>query len=178
MGKVKGEDVILYVQDIFNTKCPDPIGCARSITFNMDIDMIETSITGNGNFRTYIPAAKTVTANIEGLVGIKTATPEIKSGEITRFYVPGIPSAAEGFVINIPDLCVSIGSTIIVNGDIFDDAPYTVVDYFNYGGGTAIVVSGTVPVFSTFTGTITIQRYFYNIDRIYGAMMKIGRAHV
>lgn len=170
MGKVKGEDVMLYIQDISNAKCADPIGCARSITFNMDVDMIETSITGNGSFRTYIPGAKTVTANIEGLVGILNSTTTVLTGTITRYYIFALPNPVQGFIIDTPDLCIPVGSTIIVNGDIFDDAPYTVVSYFNSGGGTAIVVSGTVPPFSPFVGTITIQVFDFSTERIYAAL--------
>lgn len=73
MGKVKGEDVILSIRvggsDV-------PIACARSITFDIQQDMIETSITQNGRFRTYVPGAASWSGTIEGLVFIsKDNTP-------------------------------------------------------------------------------------------------------
>ena len=73
MGLVYGKDVIL------STPNPDthedmPIGCARSCTFDIKIDTIETSTTGSGNFRTYITGALTFSGTIDGLVFISDGT--------------------------------------------------------------------------------------------------------
>lgn len=64
MATVNGIDVVLSV-DYPSSKV---IGCARSINFEMQRDMIETSITGSGNFRTFTPGAASFTGSIEGLV--------------------------------------------------------------------------------------------------------------
>jgi len=69
MGLVRGEDVILSIEqyqegvgDIFV-----PIGCARSVTFDISTDFIETSVTESGAFKTFIPSGKQYSGNIEGL---------------------------------------------------------------------------------------------------------------
>lgn len=70
MGKVKGEDVILYITSA-EDKEEYVIACARSITFDISQDIIETSITGAGRFRSYLPGAITWSGSVEGLVFIQ-----------------------------------------------------------------------------------------------------------
>jgi predicted secreted protein len=63
MAKVRGEDVVVgLTDDNF------PMLCARSVTFDIQSDMIETSITGSGNYRTYKAGAISWTGSIEGLL--------------------------------------------------------------------------------------------------------------
>lgn len=65
MNLVYGKDVVISLtDDLF------PFACARSITLTIDSDMIETSTTGSGNFRTYIPGALSFNGTIEGLAVI------------------------------------------------------------------------------------------------------------
>ena len=64
MGKVVGTDAILYMK--YGTTYY-PIGCARSINFELTTEFIETSVTGSGTFRTYIPSAKTFSGTLEGV---------------------------------------------------------------------------------------------------------------
>lgn len=164
MGKVKGEDVILYMQEQDGVRCSDPIACGRNITFNIDQDMIETSITGNGRFRTYVPGAAKVTANIEGLVNI------LKSEQVTVNV--HITYSNENVIVVNPEIdCIQIGSNIIIDGGgVFDNAPYTIAAFVNVGGNSSIVVSGTIPLFTFFDGTITYTRYSFTIDRMYDAI--------
>lgn len=68
MGKVKGEDVILSIDVAHVLK---PIGCARSVQFDISREMIETSVSGSGVFRTYTPGALSYSGSIEGLVFIQ-----------------------------------------------------------------------------------------------------------
>lgn len=70
MGLVRGEDVILSVLenqagvgDVYV-----PFGCARSVTFDISTDFIETSVIESGAFKTFIPSGKQFSGNIEGLV--------------------------------------------------------------------------------------------------------------
>jgi predicted secreted protein len=63
MGKVKGEDVLLTMT---NGSEFVPIGCARTLTYDIQQDLIETSITNNGKFRTYTSGAVTWSATVEG----------------------------------------------------------------------------------------------------------------
>ena len=67
MAKVKGQDVVL---NLIDGAIVTPIACARSITFDISNDLIETSITGSGNYRTYKPGALQWSGTIEGLVFI------------------------------------------------------------------------------------------------------------
>ena len=45
-----------------------PFGCARSVTFDISTDFIETSVTQSGAFKTFLPSGKQFSGNIEGLV--------------------------------------------------------------------------------------------------------------
>ena len=69
MGLVRGEDVILsmYTQTATGFDYV-PFGCARSVTFDISTDFIETSVTESGAFKTFLPSGKQYSGNIEGLV--------------------------------------------------------------------------------------------------------------
>lgn len=77
MGLVNGKDVIVQ---IFDSEANEykPIACGRGISFEIQRDMIETTVTNSGEFRTYVPGPGTVTATIDGLVFI--------SGVVTSKY--------------------------------------------------------------------------------------------
>lgn len=87
MAKVKGEDVVISinVDDILT-----PIACARSITFDIQNDLIETSITGNGNYRSFTSGALDWSGTIEGLVYInKENTTYNGLGQLYDFITAG-----------------------------------------------------------------------------------------
>jgi len=71
MSKVNGKDAILYKYNETTLEWV-PFGCARSITLDISREMVETSISGNGIFKTYVPGAGSVTGTIEGIVFIQT----------------------------------------------------------------------------------------------------------
>lgn len=74
MGLVRGEDVILSIPQ-YQPGIGDvyiPIGCARSVTFDISTDFIETSVIESGAFKTFIPSGKQYSGNIEGLVYLDT----------------------------------------------------------------------------------------------------------
>lgn len=50
-----------------------PYACARSCNFTLDIDTIETSISGSGKFRTYLPVSNAFTGDTEGLTQLGKA---------------------------------------------------------------------------------------------------------
>ena len=81
MGLVRGEDVILSA--LINqegTDVPVPFGCARSVTFDISTDFIETSGINSGNFKTFLPSGKQYSGNIEGLVFLdKAASAETRA---------------------------------------------------------------------------------------------------
>ena len=67
MGLVLGKDVVLYLR-VDDTGDFKPIGCARSVTMEVQKEFIETSGILSGNYRTYIPSAITSSGTMEGLV--------------------------------------------------------------------------------------------------------------
>ena len=81
MGLVRGEDVILSVQQYNGTEnVYVPFGCARSVTFDISTDFIETSVTESGQFKTFLPSGKQYSGNIEGLVFLdKPASAETRA---------------------------------------------------------------------------------------------------
>jgi hypothetical protein len=94
MGLVRGEDVILTVlQNQENTPVQVPFGCARSITFDISTDFIETSVTDSGAFKTFIPSGKQYSGNIEGLVFINKPAEAETRGFVTWDYT-SIPDGA------------------------------------------------------------------------------------
>jgi len=82
MGLVRGEDVILTTtQNNGVENVQVPFGCARSVTFNISTDFIETSVTESGSFKTFIPSGKQFSGNLEGLVFLDK--PEINETRAT-----------------------------------------------------------------------------------------------
>jgi len=81
MGLVRGEDVILTTtQNNGVENVQVPFGCARSVTFDISTDFIETSVTESGAFKTFLPSGKQFSGNIEGLVFLdKPAIAEVKA---------------------------------------------------------------------------------------------------
>lgn len=80
MAKVRGEDVVLLL-----TEDQFPIICARNITFEINRDTIETSITLSGQFRTYVSGAMEWSGTIEGLTYIANNTTSNQTVESLYF---------------------------------------------------------------------------------------------
>lgn len=78
MGKVIGQDVVLkYSDDMF------PFLCARSIQFSIKKDLIETSITGSGAYKTYTQSSLSWSGTLEGLTIISGGTMD---GDMSIIY--------------------------------------------------------------------------------------------
>jgi predicted secreted protein len=69
MGKIRGKDVLLTL-----TANEYPIVCGRSITFDFNNEFIDTSVTGTGRFRTFVPAGASFSGTIEGLATLLDAS--------------------------------------------------------------------------------------------------------
>ena len=79
MAKVKGQDVVLHMgEDNF------VVICGRSITFNIEREIIETSISNSGQFRTYKKGAINWSGEIEGLSYLVNGTTDDQTVE--QFY--------------------------------------------------------------------------------------------
>jgi predicted secreted protein len=70
MALVSGKDVILTINDVIAGDLP--IGCARSVVFDIQRDMIDITGPGNGVYRRYMPSAIAFSGSIEGLVFLDT----------------------------------------------------------------------------------------------------------
>lgn len=89
MRLVNGKDAILTTNWLGSDKV---LGCARSINFEMQTDMIETSITGSGNFRTFIPGASSFTGSMDGLVLLTGGShTNIGMGELYVYFLDNTP---------------------------------------------------------------------------------------
>lgn len=64
---VKGEDVVVYIFDGGQWK---PYVCAKSCELNVSTDFLETSISGTGLFRTFLPTANSFTGSMDGIVDL------------------------------------------------------------------------------------------------------------
>jgi predicted secreted protein len=171
MGKVKGQDVVLYLYDL-NDKCNHPIACGRSVTFDIQQDMIETSITGNGRFRTYVPGAASWSASVEGLVSIVNVKDVTIQVGLTRYYQAAIPNPITGFILETTGLCIKIGGTLIVSGTDNADGTYTVANYGDYLGAIRIITVEPVPAFTPVDpATVTYQELSYGIDNMYDSII-------
>jgi hypothetical protein len=131
MGLVRGEDVLLTVlQNEGDTPVQVPFGCARSITFDISTDFIETSVTQSGSFKTFIPSGKQYTGNIEGLVfinkpanGETRATTTINYSNVDTDLFPNFNSLATIYVNTLPtytNIC-----------DLAPDTYTNISDYIN-----------------------------------------------
>lgn len=67
--KVLGKNAMLYVFDV-PTDDYQPFVCARDITQNIATEFIETSVSGSGQFRTFVPTANTGAVTIRGLMAL------------------------------------------------------------------------------------------------------------
>lgn len=104
MGLVRGEDVILTMAEYQDGVgyVYIPIGCARSVTFDISTDFIETSVTESGAFKTFIPSGKQYTGNIEGLVFLdKPKTSETKATVTVDFssQIGNFPTLSSNILI-------------------------------------------------------------------------------
>jgi predicted secreted protein len=180
MGLVRGEDVLLTVmQNEGGTDVYVPFGCARSVTFDISTDFIETSVTDSGNFKTFIPSGKQFSGNIEGLVFINrqataetNATATIAWNSIYPSYFPSLDSSAV-ITVDDPDdgsiIICSVSGYFLTYEDFVDAIVIDInANPYNYSAAK-IVVSGQISIIitsrpglgSTMTGLSQTQ---YNFD--------------
>ena len=97
MAKVSGSSVVLYLSDDFY-----PTACARSITFDLSNDIIETSVKGSGNFRTYVQGAITWGGTIEGLTLLTDGTTsEITVANLYNWIVTGLTGSVQWYEADV-----------------------------------------------------------------------------
>lgn len=161
MGLVRGEDVILSilesqegVGDVYV-----PIGCARSVTFDISSDFIETSVTESGAFKTFIPSGKQYSGNIEGLVFLdKPKTSETRATQTygyATWMTDEFPNDGSSGIITIDDPDFGVIELCNISGpfltyEAFVDAIVADFNTNTYGYQAAKVVSG-ISILTVFT---------------------------
>ena len=141
MGLVRGEDVILGVNQFDGEEFVFvPFGCARSVTFDISTDFIETSVTESGAFKTFLPSGKQFSGNIEGLAFLNVPAGSELRASVTWDY-SSIPSG------DFPNLStsayVNVNFGVIITICSIDSTSFsTLADYIN-AIKDAINASGT-----------------------------------
>jgi hypothetical protein len=127
MGLVRGEDVVLSVQQYNGVEnVYVPFGCARSVTFDISTDFIETSVTESGAFKTFLPSGKQFSGNIEGLAFLNKPAGSNVRAIVTFDYstIPtgSFPDLAASAYINVNfgsiiDICTINATTFLTRSD-------------------------------------------------------------
>lgn len=130
MSFVVGDNVMVYIYDGGQWK---PVVCGRSCTLNIARETIETSITGTGPWRKYVPAGITWDCSIEGAV-----------------YLQKVNTLA------LPDLTTMlvVGSEILMR---FQRTDQTANVYLNEGYALVTAVSDTGAIDSIDSFTIQLK---------------------
>jgi hypothetical protein len=179
MGLVRGEDVILSLAQLQGlTEVYVPFGCARSVTFDISTDFIETSVTESGAFKTFIPSGKQYSGNIEGLVFLdKPAVAETRatvtidySDLVDSGFFPCIGATALIDVVDPPGSILTICNTSSAAYSSLSDYLTAINSSINGSGtgytsikvGNTIIVTARPGVGATINGNASYTRY--NID--------------
>lgn len=174
MGLVRGEDVILSVEQFDGTSnVYVPFGCARSVTFDISTDFIETSVTESGAFKTFIPSGKQFSGNIEGLVFLNKpestetkATVTIDYSSLSGFF-PCIAGTALINVIDPPGSSLTVCNLGSASYATLADYLSAINTYINTGGtgyisaivGSTIVITARTGVGDTINGNACYSSY-------------------
>lgn len=180
MGLVRGEDVILSAYTSAEGGFAyRPFGCARSVTFDISTDFIETSVTESGAFKTFIPSGKQYSGNIEGLVFLdKPATAGVNATATISYnsaYGPYFPNDGLTAVITVEDPDDGTITICSVSGpfNTYEDLVDAIVidinsNIYNYSavkvsvsGGFNIVITARTGLGSTMVGLCSAQ---FNFD--------------
>jgi hypothetical protein len=161
MGLVRGEDVILSAYTLAEGgSAYYPFGCARSITFDISTDFIETSVTESGPFKTFLPSGKQYSGNIEGLVFLdKPAVAETRATttlDLTEIADSGVfPSSGNLFANIFVNGFAVLYTTSTGTFATFSDFINNLNDGINAGGsGFAFtsVISGNSLIITAYSG--------------------------
>jgi hypothetical protein len=89
MSLVSGKDVLIKFYDATVSDYV-VVGCGRSVTFEISREMVETSITSGGTFKTWVPGAAEVSGTIEGFVFLQdTITDKLDMGRLYDLIYDG-----------------------------------------------------------------------------------------
>lgn len=101
MSLVRGENFILFVLDGGQYK---PLACSRSAHQTITTEMLETSVTGSGNFKTFEPTFHSSDVGMEGIIALNESNmltlPELQALQLakTKIYVRFMETANDGTI--------------------------------------------------------------------------------
>lgn len=145
MGLVYGQDVIINVEisGEFYT-----IGCARSCTFDMSRDTIETSTTGSGQFRTYIGGPLAFSGTLEGLTFIQDSLGSTYDiGRLYQDIQSNTPFSIKYYEADVDNTYFLQKECNVIIESISETASFDNVVTFNVnfkGTGTPTITYGTI----------------------------------
>lgn len=83
--KVTGKNVIVLIKEGVDWVL---YACATSVTLNVNTDVIETSVSGNGYFATFLPTKNSFTGTLEGVTsledGNKLSLPDLRQKQLSH----------------------------------------------------------------------------------------------
>ena len=168
MSLVRGENFILFILDGGQYKS---LACARSANQSITTEMLETSVTGSGNFKTFEPTFHSSEIGFEGIIALNESNmltlPDLQAFQLakTKVYVRFMETANDGtvyrkeffaFITNSTDTgsfdgIATFNITMTVTGAITQiftpPSPTTGIVYrYPAMGDTAPVADGTYTV--------------------------------
>jgi hypothetical protein len=165
MGLVRGEDVILSVNQFDGEENVFvPFGCARSVTFDISTDFIETSVTESGAFKTFLPSGKQFSGNIEGLAFINRpattvdteATAVLDFSALESGYFPSFDANANIFsdfpTFEAVNLGVVITATDLNLSQFISDIN-NIINVYTATTGYSSVISGNTIIITAPVGS-------------------------
>lgn len=182
MSLVKGENFIFR---IFDGGIWKPYACARSGNMSIETELIETTVTGHGNYKTFEPTVHSFSASIDGIISLNNSgslsldelqalqlsktrllcrfTSTSEAGDIYTkecyFYITN--STDTGSFDGIATFNISLRGIGSIS-QIFTPPPPTTGIVYRYPavGSTAPVAPGTVSITMAGLGTKSILSVF------------------
>ena len=146
MAKVFGDNAVLFFYDSGSWKL---YACDRSITLDVTTEVIETSVSGSGNWATFLPTKNSWTGSMDGVVSLneinKLSLPDLRQRQYagTLLLLRFQHTATDGTVYT------EQGTAIITDSN--DIGAYNSVNIFT------IQLKGTGPLTQIFTPVTVIN---------------------
>lgn len=149
---VKGKNGTVFKYDASITAWV-PYACARACTFSLDTSSIETSITGAGRTRTFIPQAHTYTGSLDGVTQLK------KANHLSIADLMALQLDLTVMLIRFED--VSDNGDVFTKEAMFFITNTTQTASFDNVATFSVALQGTGPLTLIYTPTPIIQGIMY-----------------
>jgi hypothetical protein len=154
---VKGENVTVFKYES-SINVWVPYACARSCSFSIETDTIETSITGSGKYRTFVPRSNASTGSLEGLTQLEKVN-NLSIADLIQLQVNH-------------EILLMRWEDISDNGDVFTKelemfiTNTTQTASFDNVATFSVSLQGTGPITLVYTPTPIIQGIMYRKEFI------------